>query len=188
MKKILSAAFAVLLAGDLFAADEKFVDCGPGFIVENAKKRDGIASVECKKLWCRDLENGKNMGANDSAANGYVITSAPVELCDDKNNCVECFGARKWCAGEAAGVWDPDYGIHIRPDSDASMYRGILSGNCYKWQLQNHNCGPNEIAVNNGTSWSCLTQSGAGGEAARSAIKKKAIRRTSGVVKPIRRK
>jgi hypothetical protein len=167
-----------------FAADEKFVDCCPGYVVAAAKNRDGIPTVECKKIWCRDLENGRSMGSGNTAANGYESTSQPVEICDNTNRCLECFGKRKWCPAESTGIFNTEYGIYAKDGADSNMYRGALSGSCYKWQLQNHNCDPNEIAVNNGTSWSCLSQQDVN-NGGRNAIKTKAIRRTA-IMKKIR--
>ena len=116
MKRIILLFFAgVVLSSAAYAADEKFVDCGAGFIVANAKSRDGIPAVECKKLWCRDLENGKSMGKENTPSAGYQSTAAPVEICDNANNCIECFGTRKWCATETPGNFEPEFGIHVRP-------------------------------------------------------------------------
>jgi hypothetical protein len=158
----------------LFAADERFVDCGEGYVIANASPRDGIPAKECKKLWCRDLENNKSMGRENTAAAGYVATTSPVEICDSQNNCIKCFGKRKWCTDN--GDFNPEYGVYTKGSS--RLHRSVLSGNCYKWQMLNHNCGPNEVAINDGDSWICLNQSG-GTEASRAAIKSKAIRRTT---------
>jgi hypothetical protein len=96
---------------------------------------------------------------------------------------IECFGERKWCLED--GVFNTEYGIYTKGGAPSRMYRGILSGNCYKWQLQNHDCAPNEVAINNGGEWACLTQRLDAGAAA-SAVKAKTIRRTA--VSPIIRK
>jgi hypothetical protein len=82
-------------------------------------------------------------------------------------------------------LFNPEYGAYSRNGSDATLYRGVLSGNCYKWQLQNHNCAPGEVAINNGVSWVCMTQA-TGTDASRSAVKANALRRTG--VMPIRKK
>ena len=87
--------------------------CGDGYVLVDHSKIDGIKTQECVKLWCRDLENGKSMGNGNSAASGYRATREPVELSDDKNNTIKCFGDRKWCSGEAAGVWNPEFGGYM---------------------------------------------------------------------------
>ncbi|MDR1071563.1 MAG: hypothetical protein LBL21_02905 [Rickettsiales bacterium] len=176
MNRTILALIAILAApAALFAAaGDKFVDCGEGYVLASSGARDGIQTKECKKLWCRDLENNKSMGRENTAAAGYVATSSPSDICDSQSNCVSCFGKRKWCAD--GGSFDVDKGIYVK--SGSSVYRGVLSGNCYKWQLQNHTCGPNEVAINDGDSWVCLNQS-SGSDGARAAIKARAVRRTS---------
>jgi hypothetical protein len=181
MRKFQALFFLLIVANSSIcvAADEKFVDCGPGYMVSSAKNRDGIQTVECKKIWCMDLENGKSMGSGSTAANGYVSTTGPAQVCDphDAGDCIECFGKRKWCPAETNGEFNPEFGMYTKGGIDSNIYRGVLAGNCYKWQMQDHGCGPNEVAVNNGTSWTCLKQgAGTGG---RSAIKSRAVRRTS---------
>ena len=160
-------------------AADKFADCGAGYIVISAGNRDGIPTVECKKLWCRDLENGKIMGKENTAASGYESTPGPdISESSIGNDEVYCFGKRKWCA--AQGAFDPVYGGYVMNGDTPGHHVAVLSGNCYKWQLQNPGCKEDEVAINNGTSWTCLKPgSGADG---RSAIKSKAIRRIS--VKP----
>jgi hypothetical protein len=176
MKKIILSLLAILAApAALFAAGEKFVDCGEGYVLANTGARDGVPAKECKKLWCRDLENNKAMGRENTAAAGYMSTPSTEEIFDSQGRSVKCFGKRKWCAD--SGAFDPDQGIYVK-SGNAALYRGVLSGNCYKWQLHNHTCGPNEVAINDGDSWVCLNQSSSG-DAARAAIKARAIRRTS---------
>ena len=114
MKKFLISLIAInigLVAGGAAMAD-KFTSCGPGYILVSHSDIDGIDAAECQKLWCRDLENGKSMGNGDRANSGYKETSYPMELCDANNNCVECFGDRRWCSGETPGYWNPEYGAY----------------------------------------------------------------------------
>ena len=33
---------------------------------------------------------------------------------DAKGNSVECWGQRKWCAGEVVGQWNPEYGAYTK--------------------------------------------------------------------------
>jgi hypothetical protein len=174
MKKFFYFLFIACNLSAAFAADDKFVDCGHGYVVAAARARDGIPTVECKKLWCRDLENNKNMGRENTAATGYVATNRPEEIYPGAG--LYCFGKRNWCLED--GAFNQEYGIYTKGGADSSLFRSVLSGNCYKWQMQNHNCGPNEVAINDGSAWICVSQSG-GTDAARSAVKSKAIRRIS---------
>jgi len=162
------------------AADEKFLSCGPGFVLASISKIEGITAYECQKLWCRDLETGKPMGDGNAAASGYKATGGPVELCDANNTCIQCFGDRKWCAGETAGAWNPDFGAYTRGGGDNSSYISYLKSSCFGWRLEKPNCPEGQAAILKGGAWVCATASGsaAGTRAA-------AIRRTA--VAPIRR-
>ncbi|MDR1360819.1 MAG: hypothetical protein LBJ18_00720 [Rickettsiales bacterium] len=179
MKKLLLSLFTVhcslfiALAVPARAADEKFLSCGPGFILTDAGKTDGINTAECQKLWCRDLENGKSMGSGSKAASGYKITVAPIELCDVQNHCVSCFGDRKWCGAEVAGVWNPEFGAYTRGGNDNNTYRAVQKGDCFGWQLEKPECAAGETAILQGDEWICATASGAG-EATRAS----SVRRT----------
>ena len=170
----------IILALPSFAAVEKFVDCGPGYVMVASKNRDGIQSFECKRLWCRDLENGKSMGTGGTPSNGYEITAGSFTY-NYYGETIECFGRRRWCIGEDQGVFNEDLGIYTKPGADNALYTGRLQGNCYKWQLQSNNCRPDQIAINDGINWICVSQ---GFESEpRNAIKLKAIRRSPGVTR-----
>ena len=159
-------------AGAVHAADEKFLACGPGYILASKGKIDGVNAAECQKLWCRDLENGKYMGSDNSAAAGYKTTGAPVELCDSNNKCIECFGDRKWCVGEATGVWNPEFGAYTRGGGDVASYKSYLKGSCFAWRLEKPNCPNGETAVLKDGDWLCVTQSSGSSSARESAIRR----------------
>lgn len=161
--KFLFACLCILTTGVIggaYAADEKFLSCGPGYILESKNKTDGINTAECQRLWCRDLETGKTMGGDNSANSGYKTTGGAVELCDAKNNCVECFGDRKWCSGEAAGIWNPEYGAYTRGGGDTVTYISYQKGSCFAWRLEKPNCPSNETAILKNNEWICATSSG----------------------------
>lgn len=141
------------------AADEKFLSCGPGYVLANVSKIEGITAYECQKLWCRDLENGKSMGSGNTPASGYKSTSAPVELCDAKNNCIECFGDRRWCSGDTPGVWNPEYGAYTRGGADTATYVSVQKSSCFGWQLEKPDCASGETAVLQNGEWVCVTSS-----------------------------
>lgn len=183
--------FFALSNAPLFAT-EKFVDCGPGFVSAPVKSMDGISAFECKRLWCRDLENGKVMGRDNGTPNsGYELKTAKGDWIrgqaeDNNGNVIECFGRRKWCTGETIGNAQPqfntDIGIYYKGGKDGDNYRSALGGNgCWYWQLQNHNCNAEagETAMLKDGVWVCAVQ--ASTSQARSAIKARAIRRTAGV-------
>lgn len=163
------------------AVAETFDSCGPGYILVSAGKVDGIPTYECQKLWCRDLENGKYMGTKTAAASGYYDTGAPVELCDNQNNCVECFGERRWCSGEAAGVWNPEYGAYTRGGEDNSTYYSYQKGNCFAWRVEKPNCPEGQTAVLRDGAWVCATSTGTT-EASRAS----SVRRTGTLRRVIR--
>ena len=177
-------AFFAAFAAPVRAASLPYVDCGDGFVAASAKSSDGIQTFECKRVWCRDLENGRVMGADNSTVNkGYELKNkvTPEEYNYYGKN-IHCFGERKWCTGEVKGEFDPDIGIYTRSGVSTGFYRGVLRGDCYYWQVQSHKCDAanGEVAVHNGTSWTCIIQASGPGTG-RSAIKQKAIRRSSGV-------
>ncbi len=160
--KLMNILFGLCLitaAAGAHAASDKFTSCGPGYILATHSNIDGIAAAECQKLWCRDLENGKSMGSGKSAANGYQTTAAPVELCDAQNNCIECFGDRKWCSGETAGIWNPEYGAYTRGGGDNASYISYQKGGCYAWRLEKPSCPDGETAILQGGQWICATSS-----------------------------
>lgn len=142
------------------AVRAEFVSCGPGYIlVESRQKIDGIPSAECQRLWCRDLENGKTMGNKDKANSGYQITSGPRELCDVSNNCVLCWGERKWCSGEARGEWNAKYGAYTR-GGDNATYESYQKGTCFAWRLEKPDCEAGKTAILENGKWVCATSSG----------------------------
>ena len=164
------------------ASDELFVDCGIGFVRASVPNRNGITTVECRRLWCRDLENGRLMGRDATPNNGYENTTGTVELYDGEGNYIHCFGRRRWCPGEITGTWDADLGSFTRAGASPGLWRSVLSGSCYRWQLQNHTCEPGQIAINNGTAWVCLEPT-AGSDQGRAAVRTQTVRR-SGVMAP----
>lgn len=180
MKKIISSLFifALSIAG---AGAATFTSCGPGYILASHSKIDGINAAECQKLWCRDLETGKSMGSGKTAASGYKTTNSPVELCDAKNNCIECFGERKWCSGEVAGVWNPEYGAYTRGGADTATYLSYQKGSCFAWRLEKPNCSSGETAILQNGEWICATSSGSA-EASRAS----SVRRTGTLRRVIR--
>ncbi len=158
LKQFIISCFVVF--GFVSVADAAFTSCGPGYVlVESRKKIDGIPSAECQKLWCRDLENGKMMGNEDKPNSGYQSTNGPSELCDANNNCIECWGQRKWCGGEARGEWNPEYGAYTR-GGDNATYQSYQKGSCFAWRLEKPDCEPGTTAVLQGGKWICATQGG----------------------------
>ena len=158
-----------------------FTSCGAGYVlVESRKKIDGIPSAECQKLWCRDLETGKTMGEGDKANGGYKATSFSSELCDAENNCVECWGERKWCGGEVVGEWNPKYGAYTR-GGDNATYQSYQKGTCFAWRLEKPDCEDGMSAILQNGKWVCVKESNKG-EAARAST----MRRT-GTIKRIGR-
>ena len=166
MKKIL---FALLICGNAFAGD-----CGPGYVLVERGKIDGIAARECQKLWCVDLETGREMGSGDRAATGYVATAAPVELCDTTGECVECFGDRKWCTGVPRGVWNAEYGAYTRGGVDSATYTSSQKGGCFSWNLEKPVCPAGEDAILQDGEWVCAMRVSGSGNTGRAP----AVRRT----------
>ncbi|MDE6250345.1 MAG: hypothetical protein K2M34_01785 [Alphaproteobacteria bacterium] len=158
MKKLLCAflTFACICGA---ATAATFTSCGPGYILTSHAKIDGINAAECQKLWCRDLENGRNMGSGKNANSGYKSTNSPTELCDASGKCIECFGERRWCAGETPGTWNPEYGAYTR-SGDNSTYRSYQKGSCFAWRLEKPECENGETAILQGGKWVCATASG----------------------------
>ena len=163
------AAFAI---GDARAADTKFLSCGPGYVMVNANKTDGMTTVECQKLWCRDLENGKTMGSNSNPNSGYRTTPNPIELCDADNNCIECFGDRRWCSGEPLGMWNPEYGIYTRGGGDVMTYIAYQKGNCFAWRLEKPDCPSDTKAILRQGEWVCATSTGSSTGSRESAVRR----------------
>ena len=153
MRKILVFAM-VCLSLPAFAGD-----CGPGYILGNHAKVDGMETMECQKLWCVDLETGKAMGIGERANKGYVTTAAPHELCDALGRCIECFGDRKWCSGIVPGVWNPEYGAYTRAGADSATYGSEQKGGCWTWKLEKPKCDAGQSAILKDGEWVCANAS-----------------------------
>lgn len=180
MLKNLLLSCVIVFAG-ICGADAAFTSCGPGYVlVESRKKIDGIPTAECQKLWCMDLENGKVMGDEDKPNTGYRATNSAQMLCDVKNECVECWGERKWCAGEVPGLWNPEYGAYTR-GGDNTTYQSYQKGGCFAWRLEKPDCDAGMAAILQDGKWICVKESNKG-EAARAST----LRRT-GTIKRIGR-
>lgn len=152
-----------------------FTSCGAGYILAEHAKVDGIKAAECQKLWCRDLETGHVMGNGRAASSGYVDTPAPVELIDASGNRIECFGKRKWCSGEPAGNWNPEYGAYTRGGDD-STYKSYQKGGCFAWQLEKPDCADGLTAILQNHKWVCAKAEGGA-----SINRASAVRRTGAV-------
>ena len=164
-----------MVGGDARAA----VDCGPGFVSASVRNREGIQTFECRRLWCRDLENGRVAGRDNNPNNGYVATDVPERIEDNDRNHIYCFGRRRWCDNQNQGDFMPEYGFYVRRGDNSLAHRGVLRGNCYDWGLTAHTCGPGETAIPTETGWVCVVAGSVGGTAARSAIRAQTIRRSS---------
>ena len=182
MGSILGVFFGLFMMGSASAATP--TSCGPGYVLAAHSNIDGIKAAECVKLWCRDLETGASMGGTKNAASGYQNTSAPVELCDANNNCIECFGERKWCNGEPRGEWNPEYGAYTRGGDNAS-FESYLRGGCFAWRLEKPECEDGMVAVLKNDEWVCATISSSG--AAASINKASSVRRTGTTIRRVLR-
>lgn len=161
VRNIFVAVLAVLCAVDANAESVMSPDCGAGYVlVELRKKIDGVPASECQKLWCRDLENGKTMGSGDKANSGYQKTSSFDRLCDADGNCVECWGERKWCAGEVRGEWNAEYGAYTRGGEDNATYQSYQKGSCFAWRLEKPTCESGKTAMLQDGQWVCAIASG----------------------------
>ena len=120
------------------------------------------------------------MGEGDKPNSGYKSTNSAFELCDANNNCVECWGERKWCGGEIAGVWNPEYGAYTR-GGDNATYQSYQKGSCFAWRLEKPDCEDGMSAILQDGRWICVKESGKA-EAARAST----LRRT-GAIKRIGR-
>ncbi len=177
--KYISGIFVLcaVVLGAVPTANAAF-SCGDGYVLASHKDIEGIDAKECQKLWCRDLETGKMMGKGDRANNGYRDTGAPVELCDAKNNCIMCFGERRWCSGTEAGVWNPDVGGYTRGGGDVTTFQSYQKSGCFTWRLEKPECEDGKTAVLQNGEWVCAT-----GKAAPDAARKSAIRRTGTIIR-----
>ena len=143
------------------ASGGSFANCGSGWVLADNNKLEGINSQKCEKLWCRDLELNKLMGSGSSAASGYVATSQPVLMESADGKSIGCFGDRKWCAGEVAGRWNPEYGAYTRRGEDSASFVSIQKGDCFAWQTGNLGdvgCASGKIPILINGRWSCSSQ------------------------------
>jgi hypothetical protein len=172
MSKLLKFAF-IFAVSFVFGANAAGVSCGSGYVLtDTGDIIDGITVSKCQKLWCVDLENGKKMGSGDKAASGYIATMSPDRLCDNEGTCIECWGERRWCAGEAHGVWNPKYGAYTRSGNDSATYESYQKGGCFAWSLEKPNCESGQIAVLQGDEWVCAETDGDTGVSRESAIRR----------------
>ena len=173
MKKIFCSLFGfVVLCGTIPAMAVTEFSCGAGFVLANHAKIDGLNAQECKKLWCRDLETNRPMGTGDRVASGYLDVLFEVD--DGQNPPVPCFGMRKWCAGEPAGNWAPEYGMYVRGSDDGTTYKSYQKSGCFAWRLEKPECDAGESAILRNGEWICVTASG--GDI--NNIQKSSVRRT----------
>ena len=173
MKTIISFFTGLLVMCSVvpgFAAND-FSTCGAGYVLASRAKIDGINARECVKLWCRDLETNKPMGVGARAAAGYVDRLSEVT---DGRDTIECFGVRRWCTGDVAGVWAPEYGAYVRGGDDGSTYKSVLNGNCFTWRLEKPECPAGQAALLRDGEWLCVTATTGGVN----NIQKSSVRRT----------
>ncbi len=172
MKRIFICFFMVLFSCvcGVRAAE---LSCGAGYVlVETRQKLDGIKVSECQKLWCVDLETGKKMGNDNVANSGYVMTGGFAKLCDNDKTCVECWGDRKWCAGEMRGEWNPKYGAYTRNGENSATYESYQKGSCFAWRLEKPQCDDGMTAIMQDDNWVCVTADGASGVSRESAVRR----------------
>ena len=180
MKKIFYSLFVCV--GAVLFASAGWADtfsCGDGYVLVEHSKIDGITAKACERLWCMDLETGQKMGSGNTAANGYRATSEPVELeiqeFESTNVLrIKCFGERKWCSGEVAGEWIPEYGGYTRGGEDAPAYQSYQKGGCFAWRLEKPSCETGLTAVLEDGKWVCVTEEQRG-----TGTRASTIRRTS---------
>ena len=138
--------------------------CGEGYVLVEHRPVDGITAMACEKLWCMDLETGQMMGSGDTPANGYRATTRPEPLIvkefGSQNNTLEvsCFGERKWCSGEVAGEWMPEYGGYTRGGEDAPAYKSYQKGGCFAWRLDKPSCETGMTAILENGKWTCVIE------------------------------
>lgn len=174
--------FSVVCAFVCGVCHADFKSCGVGYVLsESRQKIDGIATFECEKLWCMDLETGAMMGDADRASRGYQSTSSYDRICDAENNCVECWGARKWCAGQARGEWNPKYGAYTRNGDDNNTYNSYLKGDCYAWRLEKPQCADGMVAIMQDDEWVCAQRANV------ADVQRAATARRSSAIRRIRR-
>ncbi len=169
-------AFALFSICSVMAADASFTSCGAGYVLAKASKKiDGLETHECQKLWCRDLETGRDMGDGERANAGYQMTHDMVDLCDATGRCVQCWGERKWCAGEPVGRWKPEFGAYGRDDN--LTYRSYQKGSCFAWRLSKPECADGEVAILQDDKWICAVQTNADETTRGSTIRRTGVKR-----------
>ena len=146
--------------------------CGDGYVLTSHARVDGINTMACEKLWCRDLETGDFMGNGNTVTNGYRATDEPVELSDGRGNSIMCFGDRKWCAGEKAGEWNPEFGIYTRGGADSTTYKSFKKGGCWTWRLEKPNCADGMTAILQDDEWTCVREVAPAGAGRASTIRR----------------
>ena len=173
MKGKIFASLLIALAG-VCAANAAELSCGAGYVlVESRQTLDGVVKVaECQRLWCVDLETGRKMGVDNKPNSGYIMSVGTVEVCDDDKNCVECWGERRWCAGEAHGEWNPKYGAYTRNGDDNATYESYQKGSCFAWSLEKPQCEAGLVAILQDNEWVCVSVDGASGVSRESAVRR----------------
>ena len=106
------------------SASAKTVDCGEGFVAADSKKLDGIPAVECKRLYCRDLENGRVMGKDDGTPNnGYELKNAAGKWIEDTP-------AEKYVSGQTIQLPNSlkNYDFNTNTETFTGWSGGIVPG------------------------------------------------------------
>ena len=149
--------FAFLFVGNAYA--EPGFSCGPGYVLVEHKKIDGLNAAECQKLWCMDMETGKSMGRGNTPNSGYRATSQP-DVLNVAGKRITCWGDRKWCAGQVEGQWDSTHAVYVRGTYNKdSAYQSYQKGSCFTWRLAEHNCPPGQTAfLGEDGVWDCREQ------------------------------
>jgi hypothetical protein len=177
MKKLFYSLFVLsVLAVCVPAFAATSFSCGDGYVLTNHAKIDGVSAMECQKLWCHDLETGAPMGAGNRAANGYVATDVANELMGYSGESgfapsIVCFGARKWCAGEPAGEWNPDLGRYTR-GGDNTTYTSYQKSGCFAWRLEKPECADGQVAILQDNEWVCTIKTGTSGASRASSMRR----------------
>lgn len=174
MKGKIFASLLIALAG-VCVANAAELSCGAGYVLYEGRSNqtlDGIKMAECQRLWCVDLETGTEMGSDNKANSGYIMSVGTVKLCDNDGSCVECWGERRWCAGEAHGEWNPKYGAYTRNGDDNATYESYKKGSCFAWHLEKPQCEAGLIAVLQDNQWVCVSADGATGVSRESAVRR----------------
>ena len=83
-----------------------------------------------------------------------------MPLCDAENNCIECWGQRKWCAGEVVGEWNAEYGAYTRNAENNATYQSYQKGSCFAWRLEKPSCASGQTAILQDGQWVCAVASG----------------------------